>query len=1130
MRALCVLLLVLIPVLAMADPAVVGGHVVDEAGAGVAGATVWVVATDQDGSRPAGHTATDETGAFSISDLDVGDPPDRVWLRVVAYREGLALGWCEVPDAPEDLLIHCLPSVTYSGRLVDAEGKGYAARVVPVTVLVRQGGLRGFSYAHIVGEMSEALAVQTDAEGRFSLSLCPPEAVLRLRAESDAFGSLSLSDREAETGASRDMGDVVILPPGSILLRVVSEADPRATRGLEVFATGGDREKDVYSSAEAATGDDGTASLQHLQPGMAQILIRFPRDARWQCGAATAEVKSGQTTDVEVTLQQAYEVTGRVVDAVSGEPIAGARMGISGREARYTEGPPPTGADGTYRAFVLPGQSYLSVTGAPDRYTQSDLNQRGASVTVTDRGVTVPDIALTPATRLEGVVVDAAGNPVPRALVYGASHFLGDALECDAHGRFHVMVPKVQSAVEAGSLTRTQQLWARSGDRMTREPLVLSPGREEPVRLVVEDDVACRVGLRAVDGDGRPVADAEASVMWSINYMATVAATGRTDGEGVYTSEPLWPFGSYSATAVKPGHRKVSSQQWEAAGAQTHDLGALALVKAAGAVAGRVVDAERGPVAGAKVTANGEGPGRLTTQTDAEGGFRLEGLYEGAVWVVARAGDTIGGARLLTGTMDGSITLLPLLPEVALGEPRLCTSCTDPETDRRVARELLEVLTASAGEEGIYTLLRRWARLDAERAFELAAGKGDRAQQAVLESLGQRLLSEDPQEAIACLESHGVQVARAYLLADAADRLRRSNPDLAAEVAQRAIIEAHGIADAAGQAVYLGRAAEALYDIDPRAAEPVLREAQSLAEKLGYDGHAGFARGCVAEALCRMDLDAALALLDGIVDDNEATRHQPNVAARIAPTQPETARELMAGGDDWQRGYKMPRVVYAMAPAHPDMALELARSVQDPAFRARTLGYAALALAGHDPARALLTLSEAVGVVAAAEPEQSGRGSMGPDATCAELAFIAAQMGYPASDGLCWMALSLRPVESNEVWGGDDGCGYLRGLALANPQMAVEVARDLYVQPGGLQGEPHARRLSDLAVAAAACDANLAAEMLGALDARVTEEKRRQYRSLWVNAIDCLLAEPQDRPVELLATYGNWVPGARGVD
>ena len=1130
MRALCIALLVLIPALCVAAPVTVTGRVVDEAGAGVAGATVWVVATDQDGSRPAGHTATDETGAFSISDLDVGDPPGRVLLRVVAYREGLALGWCEVPNAPEDLRIACLPPVTYSGRLVDAEGKGYAARVVPVTVLVRQGGLRGFSYAHIVGEMSDALAVQTDAEGRFSLCICPPEAVLRLRAESDALGSLSFSGPGAETGDSRDLGDVVVLPPGAISVRVISEADPQAARGLSLHVSSRGEDRAAYSSAEAATGDDGTALVQHLQPGMAQILIRFSHDARWQCGAATAEVKSGQTTDVEVTLQQAYEISGRVVDAVSGEPIAGARVSVSSREARYAEGPPPTGADGTYRAFALPGQSYLSVTGAPDRYTQSDLNQPGASVTVTDRAVTAPDIALTPATRLEGVVVDAQGSPVPRALVYGASYFLGDALECDAQGRFHVMVPKEQPAVEAGSLTRTQQLWARSGDRMTREPLVLSPGREEPVRLVVEDGVACRVGLRAVDGDGRPVAGAEASVMWSLNYTGTIVSTGATDGAGVYSSELLWPFGSYSVTVVKPGHRKASSASWEAAGAQTHDVGVLALLKAAGTVAGRVVDAEGKPVMGAVVSANSEGPGELTSRTDAEGGFRLEGLYEGPAWVVAKAGDTIGGARLLTGTMDGSITLLPLLPEVALGEPRPCSSCTDPETDRRVARELLEVLTGSASEEGMYTLLRRWARLDAERAFELAAEKGDRAQQAVLEGLAQRLLSEDPQEAIACLESHSFQVARAYLLADAADRLRRSNPDLAADVAQRAIVEAHGIADAAGRAVYLGRAAESLYDIDPRAAEPVLREAQGLAEKLGYDGHAGFARGCVAEALCRMDLDAALALLDGITDDNEATRHQPNIAARIAPTQPETAGELMAGGDDWQRGYKMPRVVYAMAPRHPDTALELARSVQDPAFRARTLGYAALAVAGQDPAAAMPILREAVRGIAAAAPEQSGRGAMGLDATCAELAFIAAQMGYPASDGLWWLALSLRPVESNEVWGGDDGCGYLRGLALANPQMAVELARDLYVQPGGLQGEPHARRLSDLAVAAAACDANLAAEMLCALDARVTEESRRQYRSLWVKAIDCLLAEPQDRPVELLATYSNWVPGARGVD
>jgi len=563
------------------------------------------------------------------------------------------------------------------------------------------------------------------------------------------------------------------------------------------------------------------------------------------------------------------------------------------------------------------------------------------------------------------------------------------------------------------------------------------------------------------------------------------------------------------------------------------------MLGAAGTVAGHVVDAKGRPVAGAIVRAGGEGPGELRVQADATGAFRLEGLYEGAVWVTAQTIDGIGGASLQVGVQDATIRLAAWPREGRLEVPASLNSCSDPEADRRIAAELLDEFMDRYAEGMKEYQLREWvcawALLDPAKAMELSARNGSRFDGDVCQTLAIAAVRRAPEEVMGYID--GVARGRVWTLITAARRARADRPELSLSLAQRAVSEGRAIESPCERVIYTAIAAEALYEVDPSAAVPVIRDVAGIARKLGHTERDEYARGCAAETLCRVDLPGALALLDEILGEKEGTRHQPNVAARIAATSPERVPELLAGAEQWARGAKLARVVYAMAPAAPDQALELARAAEQSCTRVRALAYAALALSAQDPVRALRVMQEAVDIVATAASGAQGPHDSGTfrarelQPIGGELVWVGAQMGYPNVDSLAWLALALRPGESADRRGpSGEELSYLRGLALARPRLAADLIADMTRQPGALEGDTYSRKLAHLILSAAVADANLAAHLLRATDAKAEGDRRTVDTGLWLDSINLLLADPDERPVELLARFGDWVPGALNVD
>nr|WP_311463885.1 carboxypeptidase regulatory-like domain-containing protein [uncultured Ottowia sp.] len=121
--------------------------------------------------------------------------------------------------------------------------------------------------------------------------------------------------------------------------------------GAEIILTGANQRT-------AQTGTDGRASVENLAPGSTQIQISA---AGHESAVASVHVEPGRRYELPVELlpqaNPQHRLYGQVVDAVSQQPVAGAKVALTGA------GAVTTAANGAYEfASVLPGDAQLEVT------------------------------------------------------------------------------------------------------------------------------------------------------------------------------------------------------------------------------------------------------------------------------------------------------------------------------------------------------------------------------------------------------------------------------------------------------------------------------------------------------------------------------------------------------------------------------------------------------------------------------------------------------------------------------------------------------------------------------------------------------------------------------------------------
>ncbi len=1125
------------------------GRVVDEECRPLPGAEVWLVQSPPGAaSEVIGRDTSNANGTFVITGSSASATPDAgVTLSLLAYVEGRALGWWGQTGRPvgeRRVLLLCDRATRTTGRVVDGREGGLGATVRPIH-LHADGPYGGPRVSlDLPDDLSRLLSVPTAPDGSFLFTACPYHARAYLSAEHPEFGLVSL-------GYGPHCGTLVVAPPGRVRVRVTCAEAPETVAGLRVYVGGGGGEEDAgrpsgrlraRSSGTAIIGPDGVGEVDQVQPGRGGAFVYCSTDARRQSSmpAPRFEVLSRQTTEVQIALQRAVEVTGRVIDGSTGLPLEGLTVQPNGPATYSRDSLPVTDADGTYRFRALPGKVRASVVAILDGGLVDSRQSGSVEMTVAEGGGVFPDLVIGDGPVVEGLVVDTTGRPVPGAETWAASGTHGPTA-CDAEGRFTLYLPRSSWSIP-GSERRPPvvTLYAGAGDQMSRQPIEVPVGTA--ARLVVEPGLGCRLKLRVTDPQGKPVPLAEVQVHHNDAPGPTTniqRLCGLTEANGTYQSPLLWPYGAYTAEVTKRHWNTARPASWTCAPGQVHDLGDLVITHAGGVVAGRVVDTAGAAVGGAEVYASGEGPLEIRTRTDAAGAFSLDGLWEGTAWVVAVSPEAVGAVKVAVGEGDVILPMRALKPGARLGPPVAVRSLTDFATDRRVAGELLQ------------EALRRFPP-----AYDSGIGGFETAQamlypQRVLQQLekaggwfGTRLAH--------ALAQHGLDVVSGYLatLPDDASRCEAAVaglPFMRGEDVGKLASAALGYARTARPPLddmrTLMRVADALWEYDRPTAEELLRQIrQSARTQEPVEGAHADTLAHAAEALCRLDLPWSLEVIEELDTYSPGAQARLGIAGRIAATQPDVACRLIDEADALQhaRGYRVGdkvfggrwadgevmRIAYAMAPVDTDRALALARGVESSVLRARALSYVAFALAPRDPDRAAQVVEEVLLPIVAALA--AGRGDLDSPArypdVMGDLTCVAYRIGYPEPQRVAWLALAARSSRRST--------GVIRHLAFAGPSLAAETVRDAMEQ-SKLSATPlSGEAVHDLVVAATAVDANLAAELVRRLDDTPTSDGLTgSGAGLWTKVIELLATPPEDRqPARPNRHYLDWRPWARVAD
>ncbi len=379
-----------------------------------------------------------------------------------------------------------------------------------------------------------------------------------------------------------------------------------------------------------------------------------PAEARAP-GARTGEARAGVAmqavagpgglvfAEKEADPPGSLRLEGQVIDERD-QPVAGAIVAIDSAPPRTTR----TEADGSFEFEGLLPRAYE---------VEAREGERFAGPASVELHAAVEPLILRAAVgaRLRVVVRSESGEPVSGAEVELRSTLMWSA-------RTDVEGVAVLSGVGPGWRTLAVRAdgYAPASRMITQAPS--SADKEVEIQLARGASVAGRV----LSGQGKPIAGAR---VWATSVSEPFPVIDPRLDAVVTREDGTWrmaalPAGSFRFSAAAASYAETTSAPFVFDGGTPRDDVELRMDEG-GTIAGRVVDLQGAPVAGATVRATGVG--RVwwglarETATDASGAFRLSGLPRRRFEIVARKADAaseLAIADLATKTeVDATISL-----------------------------------------------------------------------------------------------------------------------------------------------------------------------------------------------------------------------------------------------------------------------------------------------------------------------------------------------------------------------------------------------------------------------------------------------------------------------------------------
>lgn len=343
---------------------------------------------------------------------------------------------------PQDLLADVDRSRDTHGVVVDGAGQPVGGvRLVAMTIADGVYDLAAVPGGELLAE------THSNRVGAFVLRV-PAFANVDVRVLADGFGTLLLPDRRAGERLR-----VQLLPAASLRCVLVDAVTGRALEGVAARLTrmwmGDDVVRELQRTTSAA---DGTFEMLALPPGRMVLEIATPGCL---CRALVFTLAAGEQREERIEVAPGRTVAVTVVDAVSGDAIAGADVvasqGLAAKTERLRRRPRALAAG---LPWAIASQAVTDAVGharvvvpADFAFVQVAVRAAGYAAAV----AAVPDVAgftvtLQRGVSWQGVVVDSQRTPLADARVVAVAVGAKDGIEqadwqvvrTDAQGRFVV--------------------------------------------------------------------------------------------------------------------------------------------------------------------------------------------------------------------------------------------------------------------------------------------------------------------------------------------------------------------------------------------------------------------------------------------------------------------------------------------------------------------------------------------------------------------------------------------------------------------------------------------------------------------------------------------------------------------
>lgn len=532
------------PALSSAEAFTISGRCIDEAGNPVPNARLWLPLRPEFLDYAATLEAVaDGAGKFMFTiPSKLREPSPRLqFSRIYAYEPTYAVG---IASAYKQLNLSDLSAVevtlpaaaatTY--RVFDPAGDPVAnARVEPWHLPA------GDIYPE---SLRELLQNESDDRGQVTLQSIREGDIRSVRVQHADWGEQEFSELNNRRVGGND--ELRLSLVGGIRGRVVSEGDGPVA-GIPVYAITRQEfsraEGDAEGYATTFTDAEGRFEMPVIAAGSGPINFYVNQNQPWRVRAfGGIVVKPDELSELNVSLEKAVRVSGKVQTADAQQPVPAAQVHIRHGDLTKNWMTEQTITDeaGHFEAFVLPGEIRMYIQQKPAEFDPWECTEerRKTPIIVSDDSNTfdLPPIELERTKAVEGVVVDHNDQPLAKVQLYGtASNYIYGNTSSDEKGRFVMQLPT--------SIT-IEEYVIRTND--SRDRHVLEVVSESPMKLRmpapgVRQDVGAPTesndSEQATDNQDASKASDPRTPFWTVpastDVELTVAVVPPTKADGI---------------------------------------------------------------------------------------------------------------------------------------------------------------------------------------------------------------------------------------------------------------------------------------------------------------------------------------------------------------------------------------------------------------------------------------------------------------------------------------------------------------------------------------------------------------------------------------------------------------------